>query len=515
MKKILVILAVGIFLTMAATSAYALHSHVGSTGLLYYVKEKAFPGYVAFKFTHGPNKTGAPVSTYVINLEGQVVNEWHDFQVARFLDNGNIFGFNTSEQTTGHRGEYLQEIDWDGNEVWKWKIPKERSDIDQMHHQFRAWIFNKKLNAYTHMTIIMKKLTLEEGLAGGADPSKMRSDARPDGIIEVDMDGNIIWEWWSWDHVVQDIEPTKANYVGKGKTIADHPGKLDVNWGRGMRGDFVHFNSVDYNETLGQVVVNNSVGSEFWIIDHQGTFIPGDYEASKALAASDVGDFVYRWGNPSLYGAGKGPSFEYGISSNGDQQCFFSHGIHWIPEGLPGAGNFLYFDNGQRRQGSTYSRILEINPYDGPMENGVYVPLMEAGFDSRHISNQIVWSYQSKHYSAFYSHQGSCAQRLPNGNTFVTTGRGQMFQVTPEGELVWEYVVPADDKGKVTDVLIDNQGLNPSFANMYGADHPVLAGKNLTPQGTITELAAQGKIIQPKFAGKGAKGSKGKKGSKK
>lgn len=39
------------------------------------------------------------------------------------------------------------------------------------------------------------------------------------------------------------------------------------------------------------------------------------------------------------------------------------------------------------------------------------------------------------------SHSG--ARRLPNGNTLITDGFfGRMFQVTPEGEVVWEYITP-------------------------------------------------------------------------
>jgi hypothetical protein len=48
-------------------------------------------------------------------------------------------------------------------------------------------------------------------------------------------------------------------------------------------------------------VVNAKHMSEFYVIDHGGTFVAGDYAASKALAASDAGDFLYRFGNPSAY----------------------------------------------------------------------------------------------------------------------------------------------------------------------------------------------------------------------
>ena len=43
----------------------------------------------------------------------------------------------------------------------------------------------------------------------------------------------------------------------------------------------------------------------------------------------------------------------------------------------------------------------------------------------------------------FFSAYISGARRLPNGNTLITEGQfGRMFQVTPEGEVVWEYINP-------------------------------------------------------------------------
>ena len=84
----------------------------------------------------------------------------------------------------------------------------------------------------------------------------------------------------------------KANYG----VVKDNPGKLDVNFGRRQDREIgFHINSLDYNETLGQMVVNNSTDSEFYVIDHQGTFVPGDAAASIALAAGRKGDFLFRW----------------------------------------------------------------------------------------------------------------------------------------------------------------------------------------------------------------------------
>lgn len=93
------------------------------------------------------------------------------------------------------------------------------------------------------------------------------------------------------------------------------------------------------------------------------------------------------------------------------------------PQLLPN-GNILVYDNGtQRRAMGTlpFSRVIEIDPK----------------------TNETVWAYEDKPPFAFYSPQVSGAQRLPGGNTLICEGlRGRMFQVTPDGEVVWEYINP-------------------------------------------------------------------------
>jgi hypothetical protein len=108
------------------------------------------------------------------------------------------------------------------------------------------------------------------------------------------------------------------------------------------------------------------------------------------------------------------------------------HDPHLIPEGLAGAGNLLMFDNqgeagfpSARLKVFPGSRALEIDP----------------------VKQQIVWEYTDSDSDApewtFYSSFISDARRLPNGNTFINEGmNGRFFQITPAGEIVWEYVSP-------------------------------------------------------------------------
>ncbi len=92
------------------------------------------------------------------------------------------------------------------------------------------------------------------------------------------------------------------------------------------------------------------------------------------------------------------------------------------PTPLPN-GNLLIFDNGPHRVDHPlpHSRVLEVEL----------------------ATRRIAWSYQERRPYDFFSPLISNAQRLPNGNTLVCEGNfGRLFEVTPAGELVWEYVNP-------------------------------------------------------------------------
>lgn len=508
---------VGCLIVAAGAGGLALAYEVfqGPTELIQYDAAKASPGYTMFSPFRGRN-------TYLIDMHGNVVHYWPYPEGwstpgaeavekhARLLEDGTLLrGAIDRAGRGGMSGAIYQLYDWDGEVIWE--HDEERPGYAP-HHDFRM-IWNPKLQARTLLYIASREITHDEAIALGVDPTR-RDDytSRPDGVVEVDMDGNVIWEWNITDHLVQDIDDTLPNYG----VIAENPGKMDPNFANGASGDWIHINSLDYNETLDHIVINNSTFSEAYVIDHGGTFVPGDPAASIALAASDAGDFLYRWGNPCVYDAGMCPAsiHEGQSSTNGHQQVFFSHDIQWIREkeigmggNLPGAGNMLIFNNGSRQLGVTFSSVIEFNPYDGPMENGVYVPEMEAGYDQASpgmgagqlVSKQIVWSFQSTLPTAFYSRYISGLQRLPNGNTLVCSGaNGHLFEVTSAGEVVWEYISPVGDrtgdKYGIHTIMSAAAGerYNSLFKCVrYPPDYAGLAGRDVTPMGKITELWTQ------------------------
>ena len=93
------------------------------------------------------------------------------------------------------------------------------------------------------------------------------------------------------------------------------------------------------------------------------------------------------------------------------------------PEMLP-TGNILIFDNGPHRD---HSRIVEIDP----------------------VTTGVVWEYRAEPPSDFHSRWRGSAQRLANGNTLICESeRGRAFEVTPGGEIVWEFWNPMQQGDK-------------------------------------------------------------------
>ena len=83
-------------------------------------------------------------------------------------------------------------------------------------------------------------------------------------------------------------------------------------------------------------------------------------------------------------------------------------------------GTILIFDNGRRRG---WSRVLEIDPHSGEQ----------------------TWEYRA---DGFFSEVRGGAQRLPGGTTLITESeRGRVFEVTREGEIVWEWWNPVLEDG--------------------------------------------------------------------
>jgi len=456
MKKMWTIPTALFFLFSLFSTAGAYEVLGGPTQLIQYDASKAYEGYTILTPMGGQK-------TYLIDMLGNVVHAWeHKTKPPGLhfilLENGHILGNtgtdtpqgpghptapgegegqNTGKWNLGGSARGLIEMDWDGNVVWEWEPAPEDGTV---HHDF------VRLPGGNILCNVWETIPYEEAIEAGrrADQTTEKGVA-VDVIYEIDPEGKVVWKWRSWDHRGTNSEKhLDVNYITY--VLPEHAQNNP---------DWTHFNNVDYDPATDRILVDSREFGELYIIDHK------------------TGDILYRWGNPSAYGAGAPPTF----TTPGEQILFGPHDANWITEGLPGAGNILIFNNGWGRAPITYSSVIEMNPDSG----------------------EIVWEYKSGSENSFSSHHISSVQRLPNGNTLICSGNnGHLFEVTAEKEVVWEYINPITPKGAVS--RLGDAGMmsgNAMFrAHRYGPDDPGLMGKDLTPQGQIAEDVKAG--WQPK-----------------
>ncbi len=394
-------------------------------GVTVYQPEKCYNGYTLFP--------ASELGAMLIDMNGKVVRLWKDLQgfPNKLLPGG---------QVLGHRGERddsvsyqdkidLVQVDWDGNIVWQfnqYEFIKGDPDVEdqwmlRQHHDYQRegnpvgyYVPQMECKVNSGNTLIL----VHKNCYNTRITDKMLID---DAIIEVNQQGHIIWEWELNKHF------SEMGYDNISKLVQYKNPNLKYTNPVNMA-DWAHINSMSV------------LGPNRWYEQGDERFHPDnliiDSRTSNILMiiSKQTGKIVWR----------VGPDFEATSSLKKLGVIIGPHHAHMIPQGLPGAGNILVFDNGgwagfgapnQTCADGTkfykrdYSRVLEFNP----------------------VTLEIVWQFTPSemgykgparaHY--FYSPLVSSAQRLPNGNTFITEGvGGHMLEVTEEHEIVWEYVSP-------------------------------------------------------------------------
>ena len=462
-----------LFFALFIVLVISINIYADTLGLVYHDTLQAFDGYTLF----------APLSyttTYLIDIDGNLVNFWESDYTpgnsAYLLDNGHLLRTAYIPNSVFHgggSGGRIQEFDWDGNLVWDFVFS---STEHYSHHDIEL------MPCGNILVIAWEYKSMSEAIEAGRAPMLLSDSALwPDMIVEIeptgDTTGNIVWEWHSFDHLVQHYDSTKDNYG----VIADNPGKLNINCTpTGAGADWLHINAVDYNPRLDQIAISSREFSEFFVIDHS----TANYDSPSVgilAAAGPAGDILYRWGNPENYDMG----------TPYDQKLFGQHDIQWIEPGCPGMGNFLLFNNGDSRTPIPYSSVDLIAP---PMDSlGNYARAPGSAFGP----SAPAWTYVSDPETLFYSDHISGAQRLKNGNTLICSGAtGRFFEVTPAGETVWEYVNPVNDSGpQFQGTDIRNNMVFRCYR--YAPDYAGLVGRDLTPMGPIEKYVGIAETALP------------------
>ncbi|MAJ47704.1 MAG: hypothetical protein CBC35_10640 [Planctomycetes bacterium TMED75] len=401
--------------------------------------------------------------TYLIDNDGQEVHQWvdtdpggnsvyllEDGSLLRCSDTGSAEG---GIMIAGGDGGSIRRFSWDNELLWDF----EYSTIeDRLHHDIEP------LPNGNVLAINWEFIDRVEALNNGRDPMNLSPDYDNSvwalSIIEIEPNGptggDIVWEWRIMDHLVQDYDFTKANYG----VISENPRKVNFNQVRGPQGDWIHANSVDYDEINDQILISTPFLNEIWIIDHALT---------TEEAATEAGDLLYRWGNPANYGRGTAE----------DQINFFSHDARYVPSGFAGAGNITFFNNGNGRPDGNYSTIYEFTPPRNA-DGGFDVP--ETGAYGPEVGTVV---YIADHPTDYYSSGLSGAERQPNGNTVICNGRGGVInEVDGQGNLIWQYSNPVRSSGPVA------QGCEPGSvfrASRYPIDYPAFDQRDLDIVGPL------------------------------
>ena len=298
-----------------------------------------------------------PGDVYLLNLDGEEVHHWN------MPDPPGLYGYLLPNGNLFYGGKLRDDM-WDRFQSWKRFKGGVMMEVDWdgnvvWEHRDKDHHHDARRTAAGGAIYLTVELMAPEVAAKvqGGNPLTGENGMWADVIVEVDASGNRVWEWHATDHLDFDRDLLTFN---------------------DSRDEWSHGNTVSE-------VSDNRVMFSFRNISTVGII-------DKAS-----GEIVWRLGGEAL-------AQQHDPSELAD-------------------GNILIYDNGSHsaHHPLPFSRVIEVNP----------------------ATNEIVWEYLDTPAYNFFSPYISGARRLQNGNTLITEGMfGRMFQVAPNGDIVWEYINP-------------------------------------------------------------------------
>ena len=431
-----------------------------------FIFSEIYDGYTIY--TPGGGFGAGNTTSYLKDANWNTINTWtHDCGPASmpYLVKGNEPGLensllyypcqnNNPIMETGGVGGQVKIYNWDGDLLWSMTISgtvigASSTNGMQHHHDIEP------LPNGNFLLIAWERLYSSEWQSLGVNPNNVNNNLNQmwsSAILEIRPiidentnfnDYEVVWEWYIKDHLVQDYDSSLPNYG----VISEHPELMDANCGSigssggpggQSNGDWMHFNAIDYNENLDQIILSCRFQDEIYIIDHSTTT---EEAASHSGGNSGKGgDFLYRWGNPQNYGRG----------NNSDHWLGDQHSINWIADESPGEGNLICYVN---QYSGMYSAVLEFIP-----------PLLPDG--NYHIEDgepfgpsSYEWLHQSTNSFNFSTSMQGGAFRLPNGNTLITDcDSSTIYEINENGNIQFEYDYPGNNT-----MIARAQKYNPEY----------------------------------------------------
>lgn len=404
--------------------------------------ENIYSGYTLYHEMNSVQDIEQANETFLMDESGKIVHQWGatlhspEGSGVYLLENGLLLrsgSHHTAQEMedfpVGAHGT-VQLLDWDGNVVWEYTRSEKGKHV--LHHDMEP------LPNGNILVTSYEAVSVEQGEKLGWTKTKGASYLWGEKILELkpnlrDNTTEIVWEWSSFDHIVQDIDPHKANYG----VISENPSRIDINYpnkydtetgasGILRVGERLHVNTLDYNEALDQVMMSSYSFNEIWIVDRK--------RPEEGL--------IYRFGNPAAYGMG----------TREDQLFFVQHDAQWIEEGLPNAGKILVHNNGFKRP-KTENTPPSNNPMDmftKDVTTNIYIfslPAYSNGLYEREDKkpfgpDAFDWEYDANGPGASSPFM-SGAKQLPNGNILISNSMcKKIYEVDPNGKTVFSYRLP-------------------------------------------------------------------------
>ena len=423
-----------------------------TVGLFSYDKNRSENGLTLF----------APVgskTTYLIDNCGRLVKSWKSsYQpglAVYLLSDGTLLRSGNSmnmDFLAGGLGGVVERYSWDGELMWSYALSNKNMC---QHHDIHAMPNGNIL------ALVWERKTPAEKRAVGRFDS-VSDTVWTESVIELRPIGKdsaeVVWKWQLWDHLVQNVDSLLPNYAQP----REHPELLDANYLNEPFAihDWVHANSLDYDEERDEIMISAHNMNEIWVVDHSTSM--SEAASHKGGRRGRGGDFLYRWGNPFCY-TGSDPE----LAVFGGQ-----HDARFVRFGEKKELAVMVYNNIAGKRTELYSSIDVIVPQlngDGSyaFANGHFKP------------DQPTWRLTSNPKELLYSQSMSSAQLLSNGNILSCSATtGTMLEFAPDSSIVWKYVNP-DIQGIP---IHQGQGANSNtvfHCTRYSYDYTGFAGRLL------------------------------------
>jgi len=451
---------IGILIFCLSTNLFS--QEVKTVGLIQY-DSLSYNGYTLFSPL-------ASEQTFLIDNCGQKLKEWTFSSLPGLLayinEDGTIY---RAERTVGSfgaggSGGRIVHKTWDDELIWNYTYA---NDEVRQHHDFQV------LPNGNVLLLAWERKTMEEAIQAGRIPSLTSSDGVwYEHIVEVKPIGvdsaEIVWEWHVFDHLVQERDPSLDNF-GE----ATSPNRIHINYNIASifspsepgNPDWMHINSLQYNELRDEIILSSRDFNEVFIIDHSTT--SAEAATGKGGNSNMGGDLLFRWGNNASFNK----------ANEEDKILFLQHHASWIENTSSENVGFTVFNNGLGSGNDELSSVEIVSPN---IVNGNYT-LTEDGVFLIDQHSTIVDNEELD----FTSARLSSVQILNNNNILITSGNnGKIIELANQQEKVWEYIVPINNSGPIT------QGNNPSAndvfrAERYSVNYQAFDDKDLFPIGIL------------------------------